>query len=151
MLRRIFLLGTGLTLVLSSSLWARAEFHLGGVGGNSWQGLITDQEATYQVVDLEGNVLSTQPIAVGAEVAGIDTMLDYTAAAEVDVAPQSQLRGMCKAHNLASHGRVAELRDRLPQLQAVVFGRWAPSGLRRREGAAARAAGERSQPWRGAR
>lgn len=78
MLWRIFLLGIGLTLVLSSSLWARATFHLGGVGGNSWQGMITDQEATYQVVDLEGNVLSTGSVAVGAQAAGIDTMIDYT-------------------------------------------------------------------------
>lgn len=76
MLRRIFLLGMSLTLALSSSLWARAEFHLGGVG-NSWQGLITDAEATYQVVDLEGNVLSTQSITIGTQVAGVDTMIDY--------------------------------------------------------------------------
>ena len=76
MLRRIFLLGMGLTLALGSSLWARAEFHIGGLSGNSWQGLITDDRATYQVVDLEGNVLSTQSVTVGAQVAGIDTMID---------------------------------------------------------------------------
>lgn len=66
-----------LSLLLVDGAWARSEFRLGGVDGNTWQGLLTEENAVYLIVDRDGVVTSTRSIGFAQEVAGIDTMIDY--------------------------------------------------------------------------
>ena len=66
-----------LVLGLGGSAWARSEFRLGGADGNAWQGLLSDQQAVYVVVDGAGEVSSVLPVTISTEEAGIDTMIDY--------------------------------------------------------------------------
>ena len=66
-----------LVLGLGGSAWARSEFRLGGTDGNAWQGLLSDQQAVYVVVDEAGEVSSVLPVTISTEEAGIDTMIDY--------------------------------------------------------------------------
>ena len=77
MLERRILSILGLIALCFSTAWGRAEFHIGGVAGTAWQGLINDKEVVYVVVDGQGGVLSDHPIAIGVEETGIDTMIDY--------------------------------------------------------------------------
>ena len=76
MLKRMLLNGV-LAAWCASAAWGRAEFHIGGPTGTSWQGLIADEQAEYNLVDAQGAVLGTLPIAIGAEEAGADTMIAY--------------------------------------------------------------------------
>ena len=76
-LKRMLLLNVVLAAWCTSAAWGRAEFHIGGPTGTSWQGLITDEQTEYAIVDGQGEVLSTLPIAIGAEEAGVDTMIAY--------------------------------------------------------------------------
>ena len=75
MMRRLVFMG--LLLFLADGLWARSEFRLGGVAGNTWQGLITGENAVYLIVDRSGVVTATGSVNYAPEVAGIDTMIDY--------------------------------------------------------------------------
>lgn len=75
MMRRLVFMG--LLLFLADGLWARSEFRLGGVDGNTWQGLITGENAVYLIVDRSGVVTATGSVNYASEVAGIDTMIDY--------------------------------------------------------------------------
>ncbi|NKB69123.1 MAG: hypothetical protein GKR89_18800 [Candidatus Latescibacteria bacterium] len=74
MLQRI-LLGM-LVIGLCGAAWGRSEFRLGG-DGISWQSLLTEGETNYVIVDGSGNVLSTLPVGISTEDAGIDTMIDF--------------------------------------------------------------------------
>ena len=76
MLKRMLLNGV-LAACCVSAAWGRAEFHIGGPTGASWQGLIAEEQAEYNLVDDQGAVLGVLPIAVGAEEAGADTMIAY--------------------------------------------------------------------------
>ena len=76
-LKRMLLLNVVLAAWCTSAVWGRAEFHIGGLTGASWQGLITDEQTEYSIVDDQGEVLGTLPIAIGAEEAGVDTMIAY--------------------------------------------------------------------------
>ena len=73
----MLLLNAVLAAWCTSAAWGRAEFHIGGSTGTSWQGLITDAQTEYSIVDDQGAVLGTLPIAIGAEEAGVDTMIAY--------------------------------------------------------------------------
>ena len=53
-----------LVLGLGGSAWARSEFRLGGADGNAWQGLLSDQQAVYVVVDGAGEVSSVLPVTI---------------------------------------------------------------------------------------
>lgn len=75
MMQRIIL--AMLVLGLGGSAWARSEFRLGGANGNTWQGLLSDEQAVYVVVDGSGAVTSTLPVGISTEDVGIDTMIDY--------------------------------------------------------------------------
>ena len=77
MLKRTLLLNVVLVAWCTSAVWGRAEFHIGGPTGTSWQGLITDKQTEYAIVDDQGEVLGTLPIAIGAAEAGVDTMIAY--------------------------------------------------------------------------
>ena len=76
-LKQMLLLNVVLAAWCTSAVWGRAEFHIGGPTGTSWQGLITDEQTEYTLVDDQGAVLGTLPIAIGAEEAGVDTMIAY--------------------------------------------------------------------------
>ena len=75
--RKKLLLSLGLIALCTSAVWGRAEFHIGGMDGASWQGLITEEQTRFTIVDGLGSVLGENPIAIGVEEAGIDTMIDY--------------------------------------------------------------------------
>ena len=77
MLGRNLLWSLSIAAWCTSAAWGRAEFHIGGPTGISWQGLITDEQTEYTIVDGQGEVLGTLPIAIGAEEAGVDTMIAY--------------------------------------------------------------------------
>jgi hypothetical protein len=64
-------------ICIAGSAWARSEFRLGGTDGNAWQGLLTDTEAVYVVVDPDGAIRSTLPVGISTEEVGVDTMIDY--------------------------------------------------------------------------
>ena len=64
-------------ICIAGSVWARSEFRLGGVDGNAWQGLLTDTEAVYVVLNPNGEIRSTLPVGISTEEVGIDTMIDY--------------------------------------------------------------------------
>ena len=66
-----------IVLGLWSTAGARSEFRLGGADGNTWQGLLTETEAVYVVVEPSGEVRSSMPVRISTEVVGIDTMIDY--------------------------------------------------------------------------
>ena len=77
MLKRILFMSLGFAYLLSEGAWARAEFHIGGTTGASWEGLIVDQESSFSVVDGAGNAVNEEVIGIGAEEAGVDTMINY--------------------------------------------------------------------------
>ena len=77
MLKRMLLLNVVLAAWGTSAVWGRAEFHIGGPTGASWQGLITDEQTEYILVDDQSAVLGTLPIAIGVEEVGVDTMIAY--------------------------------------------------------------------------
>ena len=77
MLGRNLLWSLSIAAWCTSAAWGRAEFHIGGPTGTSWQGLITDEQTEYTIVDDQSAVLGTLPIAIGAEEAGVDTMIAY--------------------------------------------------------------------------
>ena len=55
MLNRILFMSLGFAHLFAGGAWARAEFHIGGTTGASWEGLIVDQETSFSVVDGAGN------------------------------------------------------------------------------------------------
>ena len=84
MLKSIALMSVGLTAILATSVWGRGEFRMGGTEGNSWEAMITDQTASYILLDAEGNIVDTVPIGVVSEeasvrfnTAGVDTLIDF--------------------------------------------------------------------------
>ena len=77
MLNQILLMSLGFAHFFAAGAWARAEFRIGGTTGASWEGLIVDQETSFLVVDSVGNAVNEAVIGIGAEEAGIDTMIDY--------------------------------------------------------------------------
>ena len=85
MLRRIWFLSWGL-LAFSTGAWGIAEFHLGGPAGNSWEGILAQEEGVYLVLDEAGNLVETAPFLTVVEgvhrdphlaTAGVDTMINY--------------------------------------------------------------------------
>ena len=78
MLKRKVLVSLGRAAVFAGAAWGRAEFHVGGTTGASWQGLIGDTETSFMMVDGQGGNLGESVIGIGAEEAGVDTMIDYT-------------------------------------------------------------------------
>ena len=66
------------SLVFSSSLWGRAEFHLGGPEGMLWEDLLTPgREGRYVVLDADGNILEELPLTVIGEQASGSYLSDY--------------------------------------------------------------------------
>ena len=51
MLGRNLLWSLSIAAWCTSAVWGRAEFHIGGPTGTSWQGLITDEQTEYSIVD----------------------------------------------------------------------------------------------------
>ena len=66
MLKRILFMSLGFAYLLSEGAWARAEFHIGGTTGASWEGFIVDQESSFSVVDGAGNAVNEEVIGIGA-------------------------------------------------------------------------------------
>ena len=84
MLKSIALMSVGLTAILATGVWGRGEFRMGGTEGNSREAMLTDQTASYVLLDAEGNIVDTVPIGVVSEeasvrfnTAGVDTLIDF--------------------------------------------------------------------------
>ena len=80
MIDRIGLAAGALLLALASTLWARAEFHLGS-GANDWQAFAVPEEGepagAYVTVDSAGNVLREHPVSSVEEPGGGTYLPEY--------------------------------------------------------------------------
>ncbi len=119
------LAGAALLLTLCNGAWARSEFRIGGAD-NSWQSLLQDGRASYVLLNAEGGILTSEDIDAGAEVAGADTMIDYTGNAirpvRIDPTENLSLTLASRKGHLNSSVSESYTREAAKELQVMIDG-----------------------------